>query len=256
MNPFDQQKPIKGVKKIIAVGSGKGGVGKSTVSSNLATMLALKGHKVGLLDADVYGPSIPSLFGCLEQGPELQDQKMIPLERYGVKLMSMGFLIEEDQPVIWRGPMLFKAIDQFLNDVHWGNLDCLIVDLPPGTGDVALTLAQKTPIESSLVVTTPQSLSLSEAKKAVMMFRKVGVPVSGLVLNMSGLTLPTGETLDLFPEGNFQQLCKDYDIPKTIKIPFEPKFGQTAEAGVPFVKSSKDSSSFKIFESLADFIDY
>jgi ATP-binding protein involved in chromosome partitioning len=177
---------------------------------------------------------------------------MIPLERYGVKLMSMGFLIEEDQPVIWRGPMLFKAIDQFLNDVHWGELDYLIVDLPPGTGDVALTLAQKTLIESAVVVTTPQSLSLSEVKKAVMMFRKVGVPVSSLVLNMSGMTLPSGEIVSLFPEGNFDQLCKDYEIPKRIKVPFEPKVGQTAEAGIPFVKSAKDSESLQAFEELAN----
>ena len=252
MNPFDQQKPIEGIKKIIAIGSGKGGVGKSTISSNLATLLALKGYKVGLLDADVYGPSVPSLFGCLEQKPELEDQKMIPLERYGVKLMSMGFLIEEDQPVIWRGPMLFKAIDQFLNDVKWGELDYLIVDLPPGTGDVALTLAQKTPIESALVVTTPQSLSLSEVKKAVMMFKKVGVPVAGIVVNMSGLTLPTGETVNLFPEGNFDELCKGYEIPKSFRVPFEPKVGQTAEAGIPFVKTNTDSSSFKAFEEIAN----
>jgi len=254
MNPFDQQKPIEGVKKIIAVGSGKGGVGKSTISSNLATTLSLKGFKVGLLDADVYGPSVPSLFGCLEQRPELEGDKMVPLERYGVKLMSMGFLIEEDQPVIWRGPMLFKAIDQFLNDVVWGELDYLIVDLPPGTGDIALTLAQKTPIEAALVVTTPQSLSLSEVKKAVMMFRKVGVPVAGLIQNMSGLKLPSGETVNLFPEGDFKQLCKDYDIPKSISVPFEPKVGQTAEAGIPFVKTAKDSDSLKAFEEIASLI--
>ena len=254
MNPFDQQKPIEGVKKIIAVGSGKGGVGKSTISSNLAVLLALKDYKVGLLDADVYGPSVPSLLGCFEQHPELQGQKMVPLDRYGVKLMSMGFLIEEDQPVIWRGPMLFKAIDQFLNDVVWGELDYLIVDLPPGTGDIALTLAQKTPIESALVVTTPQSLSLSEVKKAIMMFRKVGVPIAGLILNMSGLTLPTGETINLFPEGNFNQLCKDYDILKSVKIPFEPKIGQTAEAGVPFVKSEKEAKNLKAFEEIVSLI--
>jgi len=251
MNPFDQQKPIEGVKKVIAVGSGKGGVGKSTISSNLATTLALKGLKVGLLDADIYGPSVPSLFGCLEQRPEMEGDKIVPLERYGVKLMSMGFLIEEDQPVIWRGPMLFKAIDQFLNDVLWGELDYLIVDLPPGTGDIALTLAQKTPIDSALVVTTPQSLSLSEVKKAVMMFKKVGVSVKGLVQNMSGFTLPNGESVNLFPEGNIEELCSDYGIENFLKVPFEPKIGQTAEAGIPFVKAAKESKSLEAFEKIS-----
>jgi ATP-binding protein involved in chromosome partitioning len=254
MNAFDQQKEIPGVKNIIAVGSGKGGVGKSTVSSNLATLLSLKGYKVGLLDADIYGPSVPSLFGCHQQDIELENEKMIPLERYGVKLMSMGFLIEEDQPVIWRGPMLFKAIDQFLNDVHWGELDYLIVDLPPGTGDVALTLAQKTVLSKAIVVTTPQSLSLAEVKKALMMFKKMDVPIAAIVQNMSGFTLPNGESLNLFPEGNFEELLENYDIKNFVKIPFEPSVGKTAEAGIPYVKSSKDSETFKAVEKLSALI--
>lgn len=240
MNPFDQQKRIPGINKVIAVGSGKGGVGKSTVSSNLAVTLAQKGFSVGLLDADIYGPSLPSLFGCLDQRPDMTEAgKIKPLVRFGVKLMSMGFLIDEDQPVIWRGPMLFKAMDQFLHDVEWGDLDYLIVDLPPGTGDIALTLAQKTPIDSAIVVSTPQSLALTEVKKAIMMFKQIGAPVKSLVQNMSGFEGPNGETLNLFPEGKIAELIENYAVPNLFKIPFDPKVGISAEAGIPYSNSLK-----------------
>ena len=253
MNPFDQQKSIPGIKKIIAVGSGKGGVGKSTVSSNLAASLSEAGYKVGLLDADVYGPSVPALFGCLDQSLEMTENKMIPLVRYGIKLMSMGFLVEEDQPIIWRGPMLFKAIDQFLNDVIWGELDYLIVDLPPGTGDVVLTLAQKVPVDKAIVVSTSQTLSLSEVKKAIMMFKKVDIPVSHLALNMTAFKTESGETVSLFPEADFSRIQKEYDIEHLLKIPYDKKIGTSAEAGVPFVKAIKgDSESKEAFKTLSE----
>lgn len=244
MNPFEQQRPIPGVKKIIAVGSGKGGVGKSTVSSNLAVSLAEKGFKVGLLDSDLYGPSLPSLFGCIDQRPDMNEKtgKLTPLLRYGVKLMSMGLLVDEDQPVIWRGPMLFKAMDQFLHDVEWGELDFLIVDLPPGTGDVVLTLAQKCPVDYSVVVSTPQTLALSEVKKAVMMFKQLGVPVRALVENMSYMTLPNGETTRLFPKGKIENLKEDYGIPHLIELPFDQRVGMSAEAGIPFSKTQQEKS--------------
>lgn len=255
MNPFENQKPIAGIKKIVVVGSGKGGVGKSTVSSNLAVSLSEMGQTVGLLDADIYGPSLPLLFGCSGQKPIINDdEKITPLQRFGVKLMSMGFLIEDDQPVVWRGPMLFKAIDQFLNDVAWGELDTLIVDLPPGTGDIAITLAQKVPIDSAVVVTTPQSLSLGEVKKAVMMFRQLGVPVKVGVQNMDGLELPNGEKINLFPSGNMSEVRETYGIPNLVSIPFEPTIGKNAEAGIPFIKTTKgDSVAAQAFKNLAEF---
>ncbi|MDE0518797.1 MAG: P-loop NTPase, partial [Bdellovibrionales bacterium] len=170
-NPFDKQSPLEGIKHIIAIGSGKGGVGKSTVAVNLAMALSKKPSRVGLLDADLYGPSLPRMMGCLNQKPDInsKNKKVIPLKRFGMELMSMGFLVEEDLPVIWRGPMLFKAVDQFLKEVDWGQLDYLVVDLPPGTGDVVLTLAQKAPVSGGIVVCTPQNIALVGAKKALNM---------------------------------------------------------------------------------------
>ncbi len=249
MNPFDQQKRIPGIKKVLAIGSGKGGVGKSTISSNLAVILSQKGFSVGLLDADIYGPSLPSLFGCLEQRPDMTETgKIKPFIRFGVKLMSMGFLIDEDQPVIWRGPMLFKALDQFLHDIKWGELDYLIVDLPPGTGDIALSLAQKTPIDNAIVVSTPQSLALVEVKKAIMMFKQIGAPIKCLVENMSGFQSPNGEILNLFPKGKVNELIQNYAVPYLFKIPFDPKIGISAEAGIPYSNSIKTKT--KAQESL------
>ncbi len=254
-DPFSNQAPIKGVKKIIAIGSGKGGVGKSTVSSNLAMALAEKDYKVGLLDADIYGPSLPSIFGCFNQRPEVnKEDKIIPISRYGIKLMSMGFLVEEDQPVVWRGPMLFKAMDQFLRDVEWGELDYLLVDLPPGTGDIVLTLAQKAPIDQSIVVTTPQTLSLSEVKKAIMMFKQIGVPTKVIVQNMSGMMV-NGERIDLFPTGPINNIKESYGIPNLVEVPFDPKIGMSAEAGIPYFKSLKENTPAKdTYKDLANLI--
>ena len=194
INPFEQQRPIEGVAHILAVSSGKGGVGKSTVAVNLALALAKRGAKVGLLDADIYGPSLPRMMGTLKQKVELgADKRLQPLVRHGIKLMSIGYLVDEDLAVVWRGPMLFKAMDQFLREVAWGELDYLLVDLPPGTGDVHLSLAQKVPLAGAIAISTPQNVSLSDVKKALDMWKRVSVPVLGVVENMAWY-IPPGST--------------------------------------------------------------
>lgn len=251
-NPFDQQKPIPGVKHIIAVSSGKGGVGKSTVATNLAMALA-QGAKVGLLDADIYGPSIPRMMGCLNQKPNLTpDQRLEPLTRYGLKLMSLGFLVEENSAIVWRGPMLFKAMDQFLRDVNWGELDYLVVDLPPGTGDVQLSLAQKVPVAGAVMVTTPQNVSLIDMKRAVDMFDRVGVKVIGAVENMSYMINPANnEKIQMFPRGELSAYLADRKIPLLGEIPFHPHVGLASEAGIPIVESNPSSVEAEAFRKIA-----
>ncbi len=257
MNPFEQQKPIEGVKKIIAVSSGKGGVGKSTVSTNLALALGKRGLKVGLLDADIYGPSLPRMLGTLNQKPALTpEQKLVPLERYGIKSMSIGLLINESQAVVWRGPMLFKAMDQFLRDVQWGELDYLVVDLPPGTGDVQLSLAQKVPVAGAVIVSTPQNISLIDVKRAIDMWDRVQVPILGLVENMSYMLNPVnGEKIQMFPKGELHSYMDSKNISLLGEVPFNPSVGLACEAGVPIVESHPQSmeaqSFFKIAEKLA-----
>lgn len=242
MNPFLQQAPIPNVKHIIAVGSGKGGVGKSTVAVNLALALKKSGKQVGLLDADIYGPSIPRMLGVADVKPELVDGKKIaPVPAFGLKVMSMGFLVQEGLAVIWRGPMLFKAMDQFCRDVDWGTLDYLIVDLPPGTGDVALTLAQKVPVNGAVVVCTPQNIALADAKKAIDMFERINIPLLGVVENMAGLKTPSGEVIDLFPKGELDQYLQIREIPKLARLHFQPTVGQACEAGVPYLESEDDA---------------
>lgn len=255
MNPFDQQAPIPGVRHIIAVGSGKGGVGKSTVAANLAVALKQQGQKVGLLDADIYGPSVPRLFGCLGQRPEVNAQnKITPITRYGVKLMSMGFMVDEDMPMVWRGPMLFKAMDQFFRDVAWGELDYLIIDLPPGTGDVALTMAQKVPVDGGVVVCTPQNMALADGKKAISMFAQVKIPVFGVVENMAFMMTPQGERMNLFPKGDLDAYLMSRDLAKLAEIPFQPQVALASEAGVPAVESQPESAEAKAFLGLAESI--
>ena len=236
-NPFDQQKAIPGVKNIIAIGSGKGGVGKSTVSTNLAVAAAKAGLKTGLLDADVYGPSLPRMMGVMNQKPEVSSKNMItPLERYGVKVMSMGLLVEEDMAVVWRGPMLFKAMNQFFFEVDWGELDVLFIDLPPGTGDVQLSMAQKIPLTGALTVTTPQNIALADMKKSMDMFDRVGVPTLGVIENMSYLTHPDKpeEKISIFPTGELNAFIDSKGIEKLVQIPLQPDMAKASEAGIPY----------------------
>ena len=252
-SPFDQQKPIPGVSRIIAVSSGKGGVGKSTVATNLALSLAKTGARVGLLDADIYGPSIPRMLGTLNQRVTLGDDKRLqPIERYKVKLMSIGFLVDDDIAVVWRGPMLFKAMDQFLREVAWGELDYLIVDLPPGTGDIQLSLAQKVPLAGAIAVSTPQDVALNDVKKAIDMWGRVSVPVLGVVENMSWF-IPPGSTerMQLFPKGSIDTYLRESGIAKLGEIPFHPNVGLGCEAGIPVVESDPTSKESKAFRALA-----
>ena len=236
MNPFDNQKPIPGVKSVIAVGSGKGGVGKSTMCVNLAMSLVKYG-KVGILDADIYGPSIPRMIGAVDTQIEVKNGKLVPLERFGMKIISFGFLIKESEPVIWRGPMLFKVMDQFLFSTDWGELDYLLVDLPPGTGDVVLSLCQKTQITTAIIVSTPQNLSLSDASKSIAMFEKLGIKVFGLIENMSAYNSGGGKMLSTFPKGNMDSYLKKHGIDKLASVVFDPDIAMSAEIGMPLVKT-------------------
>ena len=233
-NPFDQQKSIPGVKKIIAISSGKGGVGKSTVSANLAAAAAKLGFKVGLLDCDIYGPSIPRMFGILGQKPEIgNDQKIFPIKRHDVNIMSIGLLVDDDLAVVWRGPMLFKAVDQFLFGVNWGELDYLFIDLPPGTGDVQLSLAQKIPLAGAIAISTPQDVALSDMKKALDMWARVQVPILGVVENMSYLSVKdsngTTTRQQLFPKGSLDQFLAEKGIEKLAELAFYPGVAKAAE---------------------------
>src|SRR6185369_5713497 len=196
--PWAQQAKVPGVARIVAVASGKGGVGKSTVSVNLACSLQHLGLKVGLLDCDIYGPSIPLMMGVHQKPTISEEEKMVPPSNHGVKLMSMGLLLEGDQPVIWRGPMIVKTIQQFFSAVEWGSLDYLLVDLPPGTGDAQLTLCQTVPLDGGVIVTTPQEASLGVVRKGIAMFQKVNVPIIGIIENMSYFTAPGGQRVEIF----------------------------------------------------------
>jgi ATP-binding protein involved in chromosome partitioning len=251
-NPFNQQTPIPGVKKVIAVSSGKGGVGKSTVSVNLAAALSRQ-SRVGLLDADIYGPSIPRMLGSLNQKPVItHGNRLQPIERFGMKLMSMGFIVDEGSAVVWRGPMLFKAIDQFLRDVEWGELDYLVVDLPPGTGDVQLTLAQKIPIAGAICVTTPQNVALVDVKKAIDMWKRVAVPVLGLVENMAWFVSPSGEKLQLFPKGELETYLTQQGFKKLAALGFNPNLALSSEMGMPLLESFESCEEAQEFLRLAE----
>ncbi len=252
-NPFDKQAPIPGVRHIVVVGSGKGGVGKSAVALNLAVALSKRGLSVGILDGDVYGPSLPRLTGTVYLKPELgPDNKIIPLRRYGVCLMSIGHLVEEESPLVWRGPMLFKTIEQFFKDIHWGNLDVLVIDLPPGTGDVALTIAQKAPVSGGIVVSTAQNLSLADTRKALNMFRQIQIPVIGVVENMSYYVESNGQKINLFPRGQIDVYLKEKKVDKLAVIPFHPHVGLSCEAGVPLLESYPDSEEGQAISLLAE----
>src|SRR5579871_904831 len=225
--------PIPGVKNLIAIGSGKGGVGKTTVSVNLAVSLARLGNKVGLMDADVYGPNVPLMMG-INRTPMAHGERIQPIEQYGVKLMSMGFLNPGDKPLVWRGPMLHSVIQQFLRGVDWGELDYLLIDLPPGTGDVQLTLIQTAPITGAVVVTTPSDVSLEDARKAVHMFHQVRVPILGIVENMSFLTCPhCQERIDVFSTGGGKRTAKEMGVHFLGELPLNPDVRVGGDTGDP-----------------------
>ncbi|MDZ4661774.1 MAG: P-loop NTPase [Pseudomonadota bacterium] len=254
-NTFNKQGPIPGIAKIIAVGSGKGGVGKSTVSANLAVAIAKLGLRVGLLDSDIYGPSIPRLFGAINQKALVdENNKIIPIERSGVKLMSLGFLVPEETAVVWRGPMLFKALEQFLRDVVWGDLDYLIIDLPPGTGDVPLTLAQKTQIHLGIAVTTPQNIAFADCKKALDMFGKLNIPVLGVVENMSYFKLPNGEKAELFPRGELDFYIAQNKMTRILQIPFTQNLAKSAEIGISVLDAFPQDETADKFIELANML--
>ena len=243
---------LPGVRHIIGVGSGKGGVGKSTVAANLACALAAGGARVGLLDADIYGPSVPTMFG-LHDRPQVADKKMQPHLAHGVKLMSMGFLIDHDQPVVWRGPMLVGALRQFLTDVAWGELDYLLIDLPPGTGDIQLTLAQSVSLAGAVVVSTPQAVALADVRRSVMMFRKVEVPVFGIVENMSEFVCPQcGHIEPIFGRGGAEDEASVLGLPFLGRVPLEPGVRVAGDGGVPAVVSHPASRSAAAFRAIAE----
>lgn len=244
---------LPGVKNTIAIASGKGGVGKSTVAINLSIALAKLGAKVGLIDADIYGPSIPLMLGIKEQPKVFQDiqtSKMLPIENYGIKVISIGFLIEDDAPVIWRGPMASGAIKQFMSDVHWDDLDYLIFDLPPGTGDIQLTLVQTIPLTGAVVVTTPQDVSLIDVKKAIRMFQRVNVPILGIVENMSYFIAPdTNKKYDIFGSGGGMKLANELSLTLLGAIPINPNIRIGGDDGKPIVISEPQSEeAIKFFE--------
>ena len=244
--------PIPGVKYLIAVGSGKGGVGKTTVSVNLAIALASQGLKVGILDADVYGPNVPLMMGTREN-PHSIGERIQPLSNHGVRLMSMGFLSPGDKPLVWRGPMLHSVIQQFLRSVDWGELDYLIIDLPPGTGDVQISLMQTAPITGAVVVTTPSEVSLEDARKAINMFHQVRVPVLGVVENMSYLIAPgSGERIDVFGMGGGQKMAQTMGVPFLGELALDPAVRMAGDRGAPIALKGKDDAEGKGFHALAD----
>jgi len=241
---------LPGVKNTIAVASGKGGVGKSTVAVNLAVALAKDGASVGLIDADIYGPSIPLMLGANDKPKVYQAEnsvKMIPLENHGIKFMSIGLLVDDKAPVIWRGPMASGAIKQFMTDVDWGELDYLIFDLPPGTGDIQLTLVQTIPLTGAVIVTTPQEVSLIDARKALKMFERVNVPVLGVIENMSYFIAPdTGNRYDIFGSGGGKKICDELNTTLLGSIPIDPRIRQGGDNGVPMVFGIPDANETKI----------
>ncbi len=248
------KEPIAGIRSIVAVSSGKGGVGKTTVAVNLAAALALRGLKVGLLDTDVYGPNVPLMVGLSGQ-PNIEGTKIIPLESHGLKVMSMGFLNPGDKPVVWRGPMLHTVVRQFLSDVLWGELDVLVVDMPPGTGDVQLSLAQLVPVQGAIVVTTPQDVATADVRKAINMFEQVGVPLLGIVENMSSFTCGScGTAHEIFGSGGGEALAKQFGSSLLGSIPISASVRECGDQGTPVVVRDPESPQGVALFAIADSI--
>ena len=243
---------IPGIRNIVAVGAGKGGVGKSTTAVNLAVALALKGARVGLLDGDVYGPNIPQMLGCTGSPEVDAEKRIVPPEAHGIKIISMGMLVPADQPIIWRGPMLHGAVQQFMRDVAWGELDYLIVDLPPGTGDVALSMAQSVPMAGAVVVTTPQGVSVSDVTKAVGMFRQLNIPVLGVVENMSYFVCGhCQERTEIFGNGGGRKMAEAMQMPFLGEVPIDTRVRSGGDEGLPIVAAAPDAPAAQAFASVA-----
>ncbi len=241
------------IKNFLMVSSGKGGVGKSTTAVNVAISLAKKGLKVGLLDADIYGPNIPRMLGIEDIKPEVQGNKVLPIKAYGLEVMSMGSLMEEGQSLIWRGAMIMKAIEQFLRDILWSDLDVLVIDMPPGTGDAQLTLAQSVPVTAGLTVTTPQTVSLDDSRRSLDMFKKLHIPIAGIIENMSGFIAPdTGKEYDIFGKGTSEPMAKEYDTEVIAEIPIEPAIREGGDSGKPISFVYPESESAKRYAQAAD----
>jgi ATP-binding protein involved in chromosome partitioning len=244
-----------GVKNTIAVASGKGGVGKSTVAVNLAMALSEQGYSVALVDTDIYGPSVPKMMGMEGEKPRVNDERKIePLEKHGIKLLSMGFMVDPDKAVVWRGPMVTKAVRQFLGDVHWGDIEYMILDLPPGTGDVQLTVVQTIPLTGAVIVSTPQDMALADARKGKAMFDNVNVPVVGMVENMAYFTPPDlpDRKYYLFGREGAKRLAQELDVPFLGQVPIEQKVRETGDDGTPIVRAHPDSLSAQAFDRIAD----
>jgi ATP-binding protein involved in chromosome partitioning len=250
-SPMSKQSEIPGIAAVIAVASGKGGVGKSTTALNLALGLRDLGLRVGLLDADIYGPSVPRLTGIREKPHLNDDRKMIPIQRFGLAIMSIGFLVEEETAMIWRGPMVMSAITQMLRDVAWGALDVLVVDMPPGTGDAQLTLAQNVPLKGAIIISTPQDLSLIDARRGLAMFKKVNVPVLGIVENMSYFQCPhCGTKSDIFGHGGARHEAERLAVPFLGEIPLHMSIRATSDSGTPVVESEPDGPHAAIYRAI------
>jgi ATP-binding protein involved in chromosome partitioning len=250
-DPWSGQNRVPGIRRIVAVASGKGGVGKSTVSVNLACALRHLGAEVGLLDCDIYGPSIPLMMGIHDKPTLSEAQKLIPPSNYGVRLMSMGLLIEGDAPVIWRGPMIMKTIQQFISEVEWGELDFLVVDLPPGTGDAQLSLCQTVPLDGGVIVTTPQEASLGVVRKGIAMFEKVNVPILGIIENMSYFIAPNGERIEIFGHGGGRAEAGRRNLPFLGEIPIYVEIRRGGDAGSPVVASHPQEAPAQAFLKIA-----
>jgi len=245
-------KPIQGIKNVIAVASGKGGVGKSTTAVNLALAIAAEGGKVGIMDADIYGPSQPRMLGIAAKPESKDGNSMEPLENYGVQAMSIGFLIDEETPMIWRGPMVTQALEQLINDTNWGDLDYLIIDLPPGTGDIQLTLSQKIPVSGAVIVTTPQDIALLDARKGLKMFEKVNVPVLGIVENMSiHICSSCGHEEHIFGTGGGERMSKDYNVDFLGALPLDIGIREQADGGKPTVVANPESRITEIYKEIS-----
>lgn len=248
-----EKSKLPDIKYYIAVASGKGGVGKSTIATNLSLAISNKREKVGLMDADIWGPSAPLMMGISEKPRATTDDKIIPIEKFGLKVMSIGFLVNEEDAVIWRGPMVHGAIKQFIEDVEWSGTDYLVIDLPPGTGDAQLSLAQTAPISGGVIVTTPQDVALVDVRRGILMFNKLNIPILGIVENMSYLDMPGADgKIDIFGRGGGRRMAERFEVPFLGEIPIDPRIRIGGDNGTPIVESDPQSAAAKAFSEIAD----